>query len=76
MRLKVYDIDLTAVETTNKRLEKIKRVPMRAMERIMMGVTKKDWVKNEDLRNKSRMQDIINTIKLKTSGQFTYDKNE
>ncbi len=49
---------------------------MRAMGRIMIGVTKKDSVKNEDLRNKSRVQDIINTIKLKKSGQVIYDKDE
>ena len=48
--------------TTTKRLEKKLRVTERAMERIMIGVTK-DRVTNEDLRKKSRVQDIIKTIK-------------
>ena len=37
----------------------------RAMEWIMIGVTKKDRVTNEDLKKKSRVQDIIKTIKSK-----------
>ena len=51
--------------TTTKCLEKKLRVTERAMERIMIGVAMKDRVTNEDLRKKSRVQDIINTIIIK-----------
>ena len=51
--------------TTTKRLEKRLRVTERAMERIMIGVTKKDRLTNIDLRQKSGVQDIILTIKSK-----------
>lgn len=39
------------------------RVTERATEKIMKGVTMKDRVTNEDLRMKSRVQNIIKTIK-------------
>ncbi len=35
------------------------------MKRIMIGVTKKDRVKNVDLRKNSRVRDIVKTIKSK-----------
>ena len=41
------------------------RVTERAMERIMIGVAKKDRVTNEDLRHKSRVNDFIETVKSK-----------
>ena len=51
--------------TTTKKLEKKLRVTERAMERIMVGITRKDRVRNEDLRNKTNVRDIIQEIKTK-----------
>ena len=51
--------------TTTKKLEKKLRVTERAMERIMVGVTKRDKVKNIDLREKTKVRDIIHEIKTK-----------
>ena len=50
---------------TTKKLEKKLRVTERAMERIMVGVTRKDRVRNEDLRKKTNARDIIQEIKTK-----------
>ena len=51
--------------TTTKKLEKKLRVTERAMERIMVGVTRKDRVKNSELREKTNVRDIITEIKTK-----------
>ena len=37
----------------------------RAMERILIGVTRRDRVRNQDLRNKTKVKDIIQEIKSK-----------
>ena len=50
---------------TTKKLEKKLRVTERAMERIMVGVTRRDKVRNEDLRKKTNARDIIQEIKTK-----------
>ena len=50
---------------TTKKLEKKLRVTERAMERIMLGVTRRDKVRNEDLRKKTNARDIIQEIKTK-----------
>ena len=46
-------------------MEKKLRVTERAMERIMLGVTRRDKVRNEDLRKKTNARDIIQEIKTK-----------
>ena len=51
--------------TTTKKLEKKLRVTERAMEMIMVGVAKKDRVRNENLRKKTNARDIIQEIKTK-----------
>ena len=51
--------------TTTKRLERKLRVTERAMERIMIGVTKRDKVRNQDLRKKTKVRDIVQEIKSK-----------
>ena len=51
--------------TTTKKLEKKLRVTERAMERILIGVTRRDRVRNQDLRNKTRVKDILQEIKSK-----------
>jgi len=51
--------------TTTRKLEKKLRVTERAMERIMIGVTRKDRVTNQNLREKTNVQDIIKEIKIK-----------
>ena len=51
--------------TTTKKLEKKLRVTERAMERIMVGVTRKDRVRNTDLRERTKVRDIIQDIKTK-----------
>ena len=51
--------------TTTNRLERKLRVTERAMERIMRGVSRKDKVRNQDLRNSTGVLDIIQVIKQK-----------
>ena len=46
-------------------MEKKLRVIERAMERILIGVTRKDRVTNQDLRMKTNVRDIIREIKVK-----------
>ena len=48
---------------TTKRLEKKLRVTERAMESVLIGVTRKDRVSNQDLRKKTEVQDVIQEIK-------------
>ncbi|PIK56634.1 endonuclease-reverse transcriptase [Apostichopus japonicus] len=50
--------------TTTTKLEKKLRVTDRAMERIMIGVTRRDSVTNQNLREKTNVQDIIQEIKV------------
>ena len=51
--------------TTTKKLEKKLRVTERAMERIMVGITKRDKVRNTELREKTKVRDVIHEIKTK-----------
>ncbi|PIK46507.1 endonuclease-reverse transcriptase [Apostichopus japonicus] len=51
--------------TTTTKLEKKLRVTESAMERIMIGVTRRDRVTNQNLREKTNVQDIIKEIKVK-----------
>ena len=51
--------------TTTKRLEKKLNVTERAIERILIGVTRRDRVTNTDLRKKTEVRDIILEIKSK-----------
>ena len=51
--------------TTTKKLEKKLRVTERAMERILIGVTRRDKVTNQNLRMKTNVRDIIREIKTK-----------
>ncbi|PIK51358.1 endonuclease-reverse transcriptase [Apostichopus japonicus] len=55
--------------TTTKRLEKKLRVTERAMERIVRGVTRKDKVRNQDLRNSAGVLDIIQVIKQRSGDE-------
>ena len=51
--------------TTTIKMKKKLRVTERAMERIMIGVTRKDRVTNQNLRLKTNVRDIIMEIKIK-----------
>ena len=51
--------------TTTKKLEKKLQVTERAMERIMIGVTRKDRVTNVNLRELTNAHDILREIKVK-----------
>ena len=55
----------TETWTTTKKLEKQLKITERAMERILIGVTRRDRVRNQDLRNKTTVKDIIQEIKSK-----------
>ena len=48
---------------TTKRMDNKLRVTQRAMERLMAGVTKKDLIRNTELRRKTKVEDIILRIK-------------
>ena len=48
---------------TAKRMDNKLRVTQRAMERLMAGVTKKDHIRNTELRRKTKVEDIILRIK-------------
>ena len=48
---------------TTKRMDNKLRVTQRAMERLMAGVTKKDRIRNTELRRKTKVEDIILRIK-------------
>ena len=49
--------------TTSPKMENKIRTTQRAMERAMVGITKRDRWRNESLRKKTKVQDIIQTIK-------------
>ena len=51
--------------TTTNKLEKKLRVTERAMERIMIGVTRRDRVTNLNLRSRTKVQDILQEVKTK-----------
>ena len=52
--------------TTTKKLEKKLRVTERAMERILIGVTRRDEVTNQNLRMKTNVRDIIRDVMSKS----------
>ena len=49
--------------TTSQKMENRIRTTQRAMERAMVGITKRDRWRNVSLRNKTKVQDIMQTIR-------------
>eukprot|EP00794_Sanderia_malayensis_P002427 gene2427-2794_t len=62
---------------TNHQREKL-AVTQRSMERSMMGVTKRDKIRNEDLRSRTKVKDVIEKVieaKGKLAGHLARMKN-